>query len=152
INPDGTVEKLNDEDPLGQVGEAILYSFTLSVLHFTLDVLVFQQYRQEIEWQEIIFRTLGMAPALFFLIYMMHSDTAARWPGVKQILFLSTSVAAGCYLIYSGNNAGYYAVMKRAPPVGTLWVWSVIEMQLLYAVVSVAIVGVYMWWGGLKPF
>ena len=61
-------------------------------------------------------------------------------------------MAAGCYLIYSSNEEAYFAVMKRAPPLGTLWVWSVIEMRLEFAVGSLIAVGAYFWRGGYTIF
>ncbi|KAJ9656561.1 hypothetical protein H2201_008494 [Coniosporium apollinis] len=141
-----------NDDPLGPGGEAILYASSLSMLHFTLDVLVYNQYRQEIIWSEIFRRVATVFPVLILVVYMLHSQTASRFPLLKQLLFFGTSVAAGCYMIFSGNTRGYFAVMKRAPPVGTLWVWSVIEMQLPYAVASVVAVLGYLWWNGFKAF
>ena len=67
-------------------------------------------------------------------------------------MFLAMSVGAGCYLIYSSNEEAYFAVMKRAPPLGTLWVWSVIEMRLGFAVGSLITVGAYFWQGGYTIF
>ena len=154
----GKPEKSDDsdfmfgEDPIGPVGEALLYTTTLSMLHFTLDVLVYNQYRQEVAWREIFLRLARMAPVLFLIIYMLHSRTVSRFPVLKQLFFAAVCVSAGSYMIYSGNHYGYFAVMKRAPPVGTLWIWSVVEMQLVYAVVSLALVGIYVWFSGLKPF
>jgi len=37
------------------------------------------------------------------------------------------------------------AVMKQAPPLGCLWVWSVIELDLLWAVLSLAGAGLFLW-------
>jgi hypothetical protein len=58
------------------------------------------------------------------------------------------SVVAGCWLVRAVNRTGYYAVMKRAPPVGTLWIWSAVEMRLVPALVSCAVVGGYTWYYG----
>ncbi|KAF2104870.1 hypothetical protein NA57DRAFT_71073 [Rhizodiscina lignyota] len=149
---DGDWEFMSDE-PLGAFGDAVLYGSSLSMLHFTLDVLVYNQYRQEIEWKEIAARWAVAVPILMLLVYMLHGTPSNRYLAIgKQVLFMGTSVVAGCYLVFSGNKHGYYAVMKRAPPVGTLWVWSVIEMQLGYAVPSLLAVGCYMWWHGLSAF
>jgi hypothetical protein len=142
-----------DDDPLGPGGDAVLYGSSLSMLHFTLDVLVYQQYRQDILWKEICARTAVALPILMFLVYMLHPKPSNRLLAMgKQIAFMITSVIAGCYLIFSGNKHGYYAVMKRAPPLGTLWVWSVIEMDLTYAVASLVVVGGYMKWSGFTMF
>ena len=141
-----------NSDPLGAVGEAILYSVTLCMLHFTLDVLVYNQYRQDIVWSEIVSRLGRMAPALFAIIYLLHTRTAMQFGVVRQLFFLAAGVAAGCHIVYAGNHFSYFAVMKRAPPIGTLWVWSVVEMQLPYAVLSLLAVAGYMWWEGLWMF
>jgi hypothetical protein len=55
------------------------------------------------------------------------------------------SIAAGCYLIYVTNEFGYMAVMKQAPTVGCVWVWSVIELELPWAVLSLVAAGGYLW-------
>ena len=122
------------------------------MLHFTLDVLVLSQYRQDVVWSEIAGRLTRMTPALLLVIWFFHIPQVKRFRVARQLVFLVASIAAGCYLIYTGNTYGYYHVMKNAPPVGTLWVWSVVEMELLYAVAHcVAVVG-YMWWNGFGNF
>lgn len=35
--------------------------------------------------------------------------------------------------------------MKQAPPLGVLWLWSVIELDLPWAALSLAIAGGYLW-------
>jgi hypothetical protein len=54
-------------------------------------------------------------------------------PILHQLFFFTTSTVAGCYLIYITNTFGYYAVMKQSPPLGCLWIWSVIELDLGWA-------------------
>lgn len=141
-----------DDAPIGPAGEALVWSTSLAMLHFTLDVLVWHQYRQEIIWPEIWKKTFTILPALFMVIWFLKTATAMRWKWTRQVFFFGLSVVAGCYLLHSGNKDGYYAVMKRAPPVGTLWVWSCIEMDLYFALAHVGIVGFYMWWNGYSSF
>ena len=50
-------------------------------------------------------------------------------PTVRNFVFLIVSILLGARLIAISNDATYYAVMKKAPPVGTLWVWCVLEMS-----------------------
>ncbi len=139
---------LGDEEPIGPVGNAIFWTVSLTMVHFTLDVLVYNQYRQEIEWKEIWQRTFLIMPVLFLLLLTLKSEVALRFEMVRQIFFLVVAVGAGCYTIHVANAYGYYMVMKRCPPLGTLWVWAVIEMQLLFAAISVAVDVGYMWWKG----
>jgi hypothetical protein len=58
------------------------------------------------------------------------------------------SIAAGCYIVKSVNKHGYYFVMKRTPPLGTLWIWAVIEMDIPGAMLSLVGVGLYTWYNG----
>ena len=143
---------LGDGEPIGPVGNAVFWSVTLAMVHFTLDVLVYNQYRQEIEWQPIFSRTFFMLPVLFLLVFMMGSEMASRFPNAKQILFFVVAVGAGCYTIHVANRYGYFAVMKQAPPLGTLWIWSVIEMKLPFATASVVADLGFLWWKGYSAF
>lgn len=143
---------LGDGEPIGPLGNAFFWSVVLGMLHFTLDVLVYSQYRQEIEWPPIFRRTATILPVLFFLVYILRSETASRYPKLKQAFFLVVSVAAGCYTIRVANMYDYYAVMKQAPPLGVLWIWSVVEMELPFAAASVVVDLVYLWWKGYSMY
>ena len=139
---------LGDGDPIGPFGNAVFWSVSLAMIHFTLDVLVWNQYRQEIEWWPLFQRTFTILPVLFLLLYMMASETASKFPFIKQIFFLAVGVSAGCYTIYAANRYDYFAVMKQAPPLGTLWIWSVIEMELKYAAACVMANVGFLWYNG----
>ncbi|EYE94104.1 uncharacterized protein EURHEDRAFT_378732 [Aspergillus ruber CBS 135680] len=51
-------------------------------------------------------------------------------PSLKTLVFLLLAVFFGAKLMTITNNAPYYAVMKRAPAIGTLWVWCILEVPL----------------------
>ncbi|KAK3048773.1 hypothetical protein LTR09_009885 [Extremus antarcticus] len=142
----------DDDEPIGPVGNAVLWALTLSMIHFTLDVLVYSQYRQEIEWAEIFKRTGVVLPILFLVVLVMRSSIAVRFQLAQQVFYLGVAVAAGCYTIHAANRYGYYAVMKRCPPLGTLWIWSVIEMDLPWAAASVGVDMGFLWWKGYSFF
>lgn len=139
---------LEVDEPIGAFEQAVFWCVVLSMLHFTLDVLVYNQYRQEIEWPEIWKRTFTMLPILFLMVLIMRSKTADRFEAARQILYLGIAAATGCYTIHVSNMYEYFAVMKQAPPLGTLWIWSVIEMRLPYAAASIVINLGYLWWKG----
>ena len=143
---------LGGGEPIGPVGEAVFWAVCLCMFHFTLDVLTFNQYRQDIEWSPIFQRTFTVLPILWLLIYVMRSKTARKVELLRQVFFLAVGVSVGCYTIHVGNVYDYYAVMKQAPPLGTLWVWSVIEMQLPYALIGVASNIGYMFFKGYTVF
>jgi len=148
-----TPSSSNDElPPIGAFGDSILYSTAMAALHVTLDVIVYSQYREDIVWNEIIWRAATSLPIFTVLVYLTHVDFSYRFPIFRDAIFFLGSIAAGCYLVYSGNKHGYFYVMKSAPPVGTLWMWSVVEMTLPFAAMNAAVVFGYIWWNGFDFF
>ncbi|KAJ9604287.1 hypothetical protein H2200_011121 [Cladophialophora chaetospira] len=141
--------------------DSILLASSLSAVHFTLSVLAMHQYAEELRFQPLIGQTLFIAfPTLTMLIALFHgvllpSSLAKIQPAVRtwvlalrSLVYVVTANVAGCYLIQLTNDRGYYAVMKDAPSVGTLWVWAVLEMGLLGALAGVVGPGLYAWWFG----
>jgi len=143
-------EALNE--PVGAVGDAILYAISMTALHLTLDVIVYNQYREAILWDEIIKRAITASPIFGILVYLTHVEFSYRFPLLRNVAFLIGSIVAGCYIVYSANTYGYFYVMKAAPPVGALWIWSVIEMSLPYAATNVVAVVAYIWWNQFNFF
>jgi hypothetical protein len=143
----------DDEDAImGPCAESFFLATSLAMVHFTLDVLVFQQYAQEIVWPAIFQRTAIAYPILFLIVYMMKSEMANRFQTFRQLFCLAVAVSSGCYMIYAGNTYDYFAVMKQAPPLGTLWIWSVIEMKLGYGLASIAVDVGFLLWNGYTVF
>ncbi|KAJ4362368.1 hypothetical protein N0V83_010461 [Neocucurbitaria cava] len=143
---------LDGEPAIGPVGDAILYATSMAALHLTLDVIVYSQYREDILWGEIFRRAATATPIFILLVYLTHVDLSYRFPIFRDIAFLAGSIVAGCYLVYSGNKHGYFHVMKAAPPVGTLWIWGVVEMSLPFAALSAIAVFGFTWWNGFEFF
>ncbi|KAI1847726.1 hypothetical protein JX266_006221 [Neoarthrinium moseri] len=143
-----------------RVLETLLWSVSLTMLHFTLDVLVQHQYAVELSWAKAISRSLLALFVFTCLMYVLHPHASAPTPvpglperfqsPFRQAVFFATSVSSGCYLIHISNTYGYLAVMKQSPPLGCLWVWSVIELNLILGVLSLACAGVFLWAGGYK--
>ncbi|XXH04390.1 hypothetical protein Hte_010804 [Hypoxylon texense] len=141
-----------------RIMEAILWSASLSMLHFTLDVLVQHQYAITIIWPQIIIRTMQAFAVFLVLIYVLHAHASVQTilPGLparfqsplRQAIFFLASICSGCYLIHISNKYGYLAVMKQSPSLGCIWVWSVIELNLTPAVLSLAIAGGFFYQGG----
>lgn len=130
------------ESPLAN---ALMYSVTLSMVHLTLDVLVYHQYAQEIFWHEIFARLAIIFPSLGAVIYLLYQPLIMRFARLRQSAFLVCSILAGCYLVRASNREAYIAVMRQAPPLGTFLVWFYIEMKLPFALSGLAVVGGYLY-------
>jgi hypothetical protein len=136
----------DDVPPIGPLGDAILYSTSMAALHLTFDVIVYSQYREDILWNEIVWRAAAAMPIFALLVYLTHVEFSYRFPILRDAAFFVGSIAAGGYIVYSVNRRGYFYVMKAAPPVGTLLGWSVFEMSLPFAAMSALLVLGYVWW------
>jgi hypothetical protein len=74
-------------------------------------------------------------------------------PSLRTMAFLPVAVLLGSKLMTMTNEDTYYAVMKRAPAIGTLWVWSILEIPVGAAALGALgplIWGV--WWKGYGIF
>ncbi|KAF3227436.1 hypothetical protein TWF106_009948 [Orbilia oligospora] len=113
----------DDEDAeIGDLGQAFFLAVPLTLLLLALYILVQKQYLEETDHWESIGRTVKSFPG------------------------------AGCWMIYNVNNNGYYAVMKMVPPLGTLLVYSMIEMDITPSVLTLALIGIYCWYNDLVIF
>ncbi|KAH7241958.1 hypothetical protein BKA59DRAFT_219667 [Fusarium tricinctum] len=155
--------ELNGEGPLlsprtERIFETLLWTGIIATLHFTFDVLVQRQYAMDLDWPVIIQRTLTAWLLFIVLFYVLHPHYSQKnfipllpkdyQETVRQAIFFVMSTLAGPYLIHISNNYGYIAIMKRAPPVGCLWVWAVVEMDILWAFPSLCIAVAYAYKNG----
>ena len=151
--------------PISPLLDSLLLASSLSALHFTLEVLTVHQYAQELRFPPIFVHTVLVAfPILLFAVHLAHghvplvsglnTSNALRqgMEAAHQVVFLVFANITGCYLIYLTNDKGYYAVMKRAPSMGTVWVWCVLELGLVGAVLGVIGPGLYAWYNGYGIF
>lgn len=140
----------DDTEEEGQIFFAILdytqFLIPLLSAHIILDILVNIQYSQDITWDnvalqsEILKRAALMAPVLLVMHLFFDPWKDTR---VFRVASFVAAVGIGAHLVYIANEEGYYFVMRRAPPLGTIWIWLVIIMHWAYAAVSLVVV--YFW-------
>ncbi|SGY21719.1 BQ5605_C016g08267 [Microbotryum silenes-dioicae] len=63
-------------------------------------------------------------------------------PRIQQPLLLLLCTATGIHLVHLTSTQSYLQAMASAPAFGTLWVWSVVKMDLGWAVAGLLLVGV----------
>ncbi|KAL1878591.1 hypothetical protein VTK73DRAFT_7769 [Phialemonium thermophilum] len=157
------VGKENDDEVeippvVERILETLLWTVSLTMLHFTLDVLVQNQYAMDLSWWEVSSRAAlaFLVFALLFYVLHPHSSNPTLLPGLparfqsplRQTIFFLAGTCAGCYLIHITNKYSYIAVMSRAPPLGCIWVWSIIELNLPLALVSLTSAVIFLRAGG----
>ena len=74
-------------------------------------------------------------------------------PTLRTIILLPVAALLGAHLITVTNGEPYYAVMKKAPAFGTMWIWCILEMSFGPAVLGA--LGPLLWgvyWKGYNIF
>lgn len=71
-------------------------------------------------------------------------------PTLKTIILLPVAALLGAHLITVTNGEPYYAVMKKAPAFGTMWIWCILEMSFGPAVLGA--LGPLLWGVCLKGY
>lgn len=133
--------------------DIFLYAFTLIILHFTLSLLVHHQYASKPPSLGPLFLSstvFTLTPALLLvLVFVLHPRSAHP---ATQVLFALISTLAGAWLVYATNEEPYMAIMKKAPVLGTLWIWAIVELKWEWALATLSILGGWGWWKGYKFF
>jgi len=139
-----------EEAEISEYGEEvfrlILNMIVFGTLWLCLDIMIHAQYGQEATIKGELGRAVNVLPGLAFVVYLTsHYSTHLL---TKLVLFAFSAVG-GSHMIYCVNTQSYLAVMKRCPALGTLWIWSIVQLDLTFAVASLAAVAGYVKWRGL---
>ncbi|KAL8843197.1 MAG: hypothetical protein Q9176_002150 [Flavoplaca citrina] len=154
IDPDGSITETpetsaSSDNVSTPYLDVLLYSTSLILLHFTLTFLVHHQYGSERPALfPLILSSTVYSPApwlILLLVALLHPQ--ASHPSM-QLVFATMAVVAGTWLIQASNNDPYMAVMKKAPALGTLWVWGVVELRWEIAAACLVVTGAWGWWKG----
>lgn len=139
----GGLDNDNDADDADAGGDvafhASLMTIPLLTLYFALDYTVHQQYDFDhlISLKATAKRYTPLALVLYTLIYFTHKHKRSR---LAQLLFTLLSIGAGVGLIYFSTEANQtFGNMKKTPGLAVLWIYTVVQLDLTLALVSLAI-------------
>lgn len=152
--------------------DLIIWGVPFTSLFVLLDIMIQQQYAMHPTILQEIGRMLGTVPFLLGIIWISKSQGDALVKGqfsisilftftssatirpvfsrtrLQAILFLASTLC-GCSFIYVFNESLWQDVMRRSAPLGTLWIYCIVKLDLLPCVVSLALVGGFIWWQDL---
>ncbi|GAA5920477.1 hypothetical protein JCM6882_004716 [Rhodosporidiobolus microsporus] len=139
--PEPAVEE-EEPEMWEELANAVLWSIPFGFLFVGMDYAAHTQFGQWLVPKEELSRLLNILPALLLLNFLTLRPPSRRVlpPLLLQPLLLALSLFTGLSLIHTTTTAGYLSVMARAPALGVLWCWTVVMMDLWWAVA--ALVGV----------
>ncbi|SNX83088.1 uncharacterized protein MEPE_01794 [Melanopsichium pennsylvanicum] len=154
VDVDDTANRLMEEQEATEMSagvesilDLVIWTMPFGFMYTLLDILVRQQYGETVGLADELGRLARALPVLAFFIH--YNLTSPRQALIQGMLFVLCS-ACGCGLIYIVNKSPYDIVVQRVAPLGTLWIFSVVRMDLLPACISLAIVAFFVQQSELK--
>ncbi|KAI8093686.1 uncharacterized protein BX664DRAFT_330322 [Halteromyces radiatus] len=127
------------------IWQAIFLSIPFGLLLAAFDVTVKVQFDEPWDYYGLGLRAIKAAPALCPVIYLTNRHKAKKW---TQVLMTLGSITVGAFLLYTLQHSPSLGQMLRAPGLATIWVYFIVQLDLIPAVFSLAIVAAY-WHFGL---
>ncbi|KAF9651112.1 hypothetical protein BDM02DRAFT_3111137 [Thelephora ganbajun] len=132
-----------------EILNAMLLIAPFTFLLVMMDIAVHQQYARKADLKDIRDRLVSALPILSIFIYYTNKHKRNR--RVKYLFFI-ISLVVGPRLIWVVNRAAWRTVMQQAPPLAVLWIYTIFQMDLGPAVLSLIFVGVWFLQSGLRFF
>ncbi|KAL1709240.1 hypothetical protein EV121DRAFT_286882 [Schizophyllum commune] len=123
---------------------SLLIPFTFCLV--LMDVLIYQQYGQEAGLWDILDRLVSAVPILAVFIFYTTRHKSTR---PAQAALFALSLFAGPRLLWVLAYKGYLVNIQQSPPLATAWIYTITQLDLGPAVVSLMITGAWARWKGL---
>ncbi|KAF8627227.1 hypothetical protein AX15_004465 [Amanita polypyramis BW_CC] len=140
----------DDSEDLSLGDEILNVAFLLipfSFLLLMMDILIHFQYGKDPPLWELGERMLTGVPILsVFIFYTGRYKQHRR----MQMLLFALSVSAGCRMLFIINRKSWLVNMRQCPPLATMWIYAIVQLDLGPAVLSLVTVGGFIWWKGLR--
>ncbi|KAL1681632.1 hypothetical protein EV122DRAFT_249848 [Schizophyllum commune] len=123
---------------------SLLIPFTFCLV--LMDVLIHQQYGQEARLWDILDRLVSAVPILAVFIFYTTRHKSTR---PAQAALFALSLFAGPRLLWVLAYKGYLVNIQQSPPLATAWIYTITQLDLGPAVVSLMVTGAWARWKGL---
>ncbi|KAF4602157.1 hypothetical protein EYR40_005361 [Pleurotus pulmonarius] len=139
-----------EELPLAEeIFDTTMFLVPFSFLLLMMDILIHNQYGRHLTLQAVADRMLPSVPILgVFIFYTMRHKRDRR---VQFFLFALASFL-GPRVLWLLSLGSWKVNMKQAPPLITLWVYTIVQLDLGPAVLNLGLTMAYVLLKGLKPF
>lgn len=128
--------------------DLLIWSIPFTSLYVLLDIMIHQQYAMHPTLAQEFGRMIGTVPILVAIIWLTTISPKIPRKVLQYLLFVA-SILLGSSFIWIFHQSPYMEVVRRTPPLGTLWIYCVVKLDLIPCVTSVSAVGAFVWWNGL---
>ncbi|KAM6495961.1 hypothetical protein JOM56_008667 [Amanita muscaria] len=147
-SPNQPINDDPEEMPLSEeIFHAVLLITPFSFLLLLMNILIHFQYGREPSLWDLADRMVTGIPILsVFIFYTMRYKPHRR----MQTFLFALAILAGCRMLFIVNHKPWLVNMRQCPPLATLWIYAIVQLELGPAVVSLIVVGAFVWWNGLR--
>ncbi|KAL0949735.1 hypothetical protein HGRIS_009775 [Hohenbuehelia grisea] len=146
----GVHEREEEEQTLGdEIFDALLLIIPFSFLLMLMEILIHHQYGRRVSVQAILDRMLPSIPILS--VFIFYTARYKQYRKMQIFLFVLGSIAS-FRTLWLVSRASWLVNMKQCPPMITIWIYTIQQMNLGPAVLNLALTGLYVWVMDLKPF
>jgi len=144
-----TVAKQEDTPLAEEIFSAITLIVPFSFLLFMFDLLIHNQYGRQPTFGDFADRLIPNVPIMSAFIF--YTTRYKRTRKMQAFLFV-LSLVVGPRMMWLINRGSWLVNMRQCPPLATIWVYTIVQLDLVPAVIGLAIVAGWVKWMGLRLF
>jgi len=145
---ESTVDVEEEEISLcDEIFNAVMLIIPFSSLLLLMEILIHHQYGKTASFDILTDRMLSGVPILSLFIF--YTNRHKRDRRMQFILFI-ISIVVGSRMIYQFNRSSWLVNMSQCPPLATIWIYTIIQLELIPAFLNLVVVGAFIWWKDLK--
>ncbi|KAF8558888.1 hypothetical protein OG21DRAFT_1493722 [Imleria badia] len=112
-----------------------------------MDILIHQQYAKQPSFRDIMDRLVNTFPimAIFMFYTIRHKNNT-----ITQLGLFLLSLGVGPRMIWLVNRGSWLKNIAQCPQFATIWLYTVIQLKLSFAFLSLVLIGGWSWWTGMK--
>ncbi|TFK75992.1 hypothetical protein BDN72DRAFT_831432 [Pluteus cervinus] len=130
-----------------EILDAMIYVIPTNFLLLMMEILIHYQYGRRPSLEALWDRMVPSIPILsVFIFYTTRHKRHRR----TQFFLFTLATVVGPRMIYLLNRASWTVNMQQCPPLATVWVYCIVQLDLGPAALNLLVVGIFVWLKGLK--
>ncbi|KAG0250776.1 hypothetical protein BG011_008111 [Mortierella polycephala] len=130
----------HDDAERDYIFEGIFFSIPTTCLFVVMDILVHRQFGETYGGSDIFHKVIKIFPAILIMVYFSNKSKNSKF---TQAAMFVISALCGCYFLHTMHRSPAMGIMLRAPGIITILVYCIVQLNLLPAMISLVICGLY---------
>ncbi|KAK0486908.1 hypothetical protein EDD18DRAFT_1192310 [Armillaria luteobubalina] len=145
---EGIKQRKEEDSPLAEeIFDAVVLIIPFTFLLVMMEILIHQQYGKVATLKILADKLISGVPILSVFIFYTTRYKSHR---TMQFTFFVIANVVGPRMVYLLSRGSWLVNMKQCPPLATIWVYTIFQLDLGPAVLNLTFVVAYVWWKELK--